>query len=383
MSVSGVTVGGGHGTAFAVRRAGRALRASVAGALLVPALLIAIVAAPVSTAPARTTAGWVARRLAWADGERREERPTGGRLIRLLGVEAILGSLAGCVYVLIAMGLVVTADLLLSAATGRPVAVFDAEPGAVTWATVAYFVLPGIVLLFLAVSGLAGVAWLDRRTWAALTRPSAGELAREVSRLHTTLDDVVSAVDAERRRIERDIHDGVQQRVVALSILLARAERTSDAAERRELHRDARSQTQQILDELRSVAWHTFPAMLARDGLPAALEALRDRTIMPIRLHVDAADVTDRAAGAAAYFVASEAVTNTIKHADASRIDIEVARAGADLILSVRDDGKGGADPAGAGLSGIGSRVAARGGRLRVESPAGGPTVVTAVIPCG
>lgn len=365
------------------RRAAQAGTAIVLGALLVPVMLVAVIIAPVSSGPARVAAGWAARRLCLLDGVPRPRRPAGGRLVGLLAVEALLGSVSGSVLGLIALGLVVTGQLLLGAATGGPVPVFDSEPGRVSWWTVGAFTVPGALLIFLAGCGLSGVAWLDRRAWTWFSRPGADELAREVTRLHGTLDDVVAAVDAERRRIERDIHDGVQQRVVALSILLARAERVDDPGERRDLQRRARVETQQVLADLRSVAWRTYPAMLVRDGLPAALAALRDRTEAPIRLRADLDRLPELAVEAAAYFVASEAVTNAIKHARAGKIEIELVRVDGDVVLTVTDDGVGGADPAGPGLAGIASRVAARGGVLRVASPLGGPTVIEAVIPCG
>ncbi|QHB98906.1 sensor histidine kinase [Epidermidibacterium keratini] len=366
-----------------VRRTARGFVASVVGTLLVPALVIAILTVPLSMTPARAVAGWSARRLAWVEGTSRDARPVGGRLIALLAIESLLGLLSACILALIVMGLVVAGQMFVGAAAGTAVSIFDAEPGAVTWPIVAAYALPGAFLLFLAASGLAGIAWIDRQAWTSLARPGVGELTREVSRLHGTLDDVVAAVDAERRRIERDIHDGVQQRVVALSIILARAERAGDAEERRELSQRARNETQHVLDDLRAVAWRTYPAMLVRDGLPAALEALCGRTETPIRLRLDMPHLNDRAAEAAAYFVISEAVTNVIKHADASRIDIDVTQRGQHLVLSVRDDGRGGAEPTGPGLSGIASRAAARGGHLHVQSPPGGPTTIEAVIPCG
>lgn len=368
--------------ADAVRSAGRALAASALGAALVPACAFALAAAPLSMAPAETVAGWIARRLTWIDRQPRTTRPRAGRLLGLLGVEALLGLVSASVLGLMAGGLVVAAEVLVGAATGGPVGVFDADPEAVGWTTVAEYAVPGLVLLFLAASGLAEIGWLDRRAWARAVRPGVGELTRQVDRLSTTLADVVAAVDAERRRIERDIHDGVQQRVVALSILLARAERADDEERRRDLQRQARAETSHILDDLRDVAWRTYPAMLARDGLVVALEALRDRVVVPVRLHVDDLGATDRAAETAAYFVASEAVTNAIKHARAANIDIRVAREGDELVLLVRDDGVGGADPAGPGLTGIASRAAARGGVLRVDSPPGGPTTIEARIPC-
>jgi len=350
--------------------------------LMVPMQLFAIMAAPLSMAFARTAACWFARVLTWVDGADRDAEPPRGRLMLLLVVQAVLGILNGIVIALIVVGLVVAWQMVTAASTSQGVPIFAADPGEVTWRTVAGYAIPGLVLLFLAISGLAGTLWLSRWAWATFSRPGVGELTREVSRLHGTLDDVVAAVDSERRRIERDIHDGVQQRVVGLSILLARAERTNDLDQQRDLQQRARAETQHILDDLRSVAWRTYPHMLVRDGLPAALEALRDRTEVPIQLHIDMKGRIDRAAESAAYFVASEAVTNVLKHADADTVSIKVTEREHLLALVVRDDGRGGADPQGPGLSGIASRVAARGGRLSVDSPLGGPTILEAVIPC-
>lgn len=362
-----------------VRLVGRMVAGSAASVIQLPVVLPALLYAPYR--PLLAVVGAVGRRLTWIDGRPRERQPEGKRAFALLGVSLLLGILNVCVLAMIVLGLVASVQLVLAAATGGPVPLFSADPGRVGWSTVAVFVAPGVVLLFLAVSGLAGIAWLELQCWDALTRPGAGELAEEVTRLHSTLDDVVAAVDAERRRIERDIHDGVQQRVVALSLLLARAERAGDPADAGALLARAREETQLLLDELRDVAWRTYPAMLARDGLDAALEALRDRTSLPVRLHTDARPV-DRAAETAAYFVASEAVTNAVKHSRAARVDVRTRLDQGRLVVTVRDDGIGGADPSGSGLTGIASRVAARGGVLHVHSPAGGPTTIEAVIPC-
>nr|WP_201471307.1 histidine kinase [Microbacterium hydrocarbonoxydans] len=363
-----------------VRDAVRMLGGTAAGVAMLVPTLIALVTAPRRPAPAVVRS--VAARLSWIDGIPRRTPPRAPRLRGLLAVSALLQLVVLCILILIVAGVVVGVQMLVAAATGGPVTLFSARPGRVTWTTVGLFVGPGLVLLFLALSGLGGIAWLERRVWQSFQRPGAGELSQEVVRLHTTLDEVVAAVDAERRRIERDIHDGVQQRVVALSILLARVER-AEPEEARRLLSGARGETQHILDDLRDVAWRTYPEMLQRDGLTAALEALRDRVAMPVNLEVDGSVVTDRAAETAAYFVASEAVTNAIKHASASAISIRVRTGSANLTVTVEDDGVGGADAAGTGLSGIASRVAARDGRLHVHSPAGGPTVIEAVIPCG
>lgn len=363
-----------------MREALRMLGGTAAGVAMLVPTMIAVVTAPRRPAPAVVRS--VASRLTWIDGIPRRTPPRAPRLRGLLALSALLQLVVLCILVLIAAGVVVGIQMLVAAATGGPVALFSARPGRVTWTTVGLFVVPGLVLLFLALSGLGGIAWLERRVWQSFQRPGAGELSQEVVRLHTTLDEVVAAVDSERRRIERDIHDGVQQRVVALSILLARVER-ADADEARRLLSGARDETQHILDDLRDVAWRTYPEMLQRDGLTAALEALRDRVAMRVDLEVEGAVVTDRAAETAAYFVASEAVTNAIKHAHASAISIRVRAGSDDLTVTIEDDGVGGANASGTGISGIASRVAARDGMLHVHSPAGGPTVIEAVIPCG
>lgn len=366
------------------RDAVRMLGGTAAGIGMLVPTLIAVATAPRRPAPAVVRS--VAARLTWIDGIPRRTPPRAPRLRGLLALSALLQLVVLCILILIGAGIVVGVQMLVAAATGGPVALFSARPGRVTWATVGLFVIPGLVLLFLALSGIGGIAWLERRVWQSFQRPGAGELSQEVVRLHTTLDEVVAAVDAERRRIERDIHDGVQQRVVALSILLARVER-AETDEARRLLSGARAETQHILDDLRDVAWRTYPEMLQRDGLVAALEALRDRVAMPVTLEieggVDGTAISDRAVETAAYFVASEAVTNAIKHAQASTIGIRVRTGPDSLTMTIEDDGVGGADASGTGLSGIASRVAARDGRLHVHSPVGGPTVIEAVIPCG
>lgn len=361
----------------------RHLVAAVATVLLVPVQVIAVAAAPMTMAPTGLVADWTARRLTWTDRRDRSDRPAGRRALGLLSVGMPVGLANAGVLALIGLGGFVAVTVLIGAATNGPVPIFGADSGQVTWSTVVWFALPGALLLFLGVSGLAVIARLDRRAWTSFTRPSADALEREVDRLNLTLADIITAVDAERRRIERDIHDGIQQRVVALSILLARAERSDDAEQRRDLQRRAREETQQVLNDLRDVAWRVYPAMLARDGLPAALEALRDRTPVTMTVRTGRYADIDLATEAAAYFVASEAVTNVIKHADASRIDVTVDRRGNDLRLTIEDDGIGGARPDGPGLTGIASRVSARRGRLNISSPAGGPTVIEVELPCG
>jgi PAS domain S-box-containing protein len=197
---------------------------------------------------------------------------------------------------------------------------------------------------------------------------------------------IVEAADAARRRLERDLHDGAQQRLVELAIglRLARARLDSDPAQARELLDAALDGLSAATSELRELARGIHPAALSNGGLRPALEALVSRSSVPVLL----GDVPDErlpaAIEATAYFTIAEALTNAARHADARRVDVEATLAGGWLRIEVRDDGRGGADPAlGSGLRGLADRVAAIEGRLRVSSPAGAGTSVRAEIPCG
>jgi len=131
------------------------------------------------------------------------------------------------------------------------------------------------------------------------------------------------------------------------------------------------------------VAWRVYPAALDSLGLREALEAVAERAGMPVRLTYRVPGPLPKPVQTAAYFVVCEAVTNAVKHAGAEHITVDVAQEGKVVRVRVRDDGKGGADPLGGGLSGLALRVAALDGRLTVDSPPGGPTVIGAELPCG
>ncbi|MFJ8910336.1 sensor histidine kinase [Amycolatopsis sp. NPDC102389] len=241
----------------------------------------------------------------------------------------------------------------------------------------------GALLVFLSLQGLIGAATLDHKLAMRFFGPSKKEqLRRRVSELATSRAEVVEAVNGERRRIERDLHDGVQQRLVALGMLLGRARRAGDPDHASELLRQAHEESQRALEDLREVSWRVYPIALDSDGLHPALEALAERSGVPVHLRVDLPERPPAAIETVVYFVASEAVTNTIKHAAATRIDIEAERDGDSVRVRITDDGTGGARESGGGLSGLAMRVAAADGRFSVDSPPGGPTVVTAVLPC-
>ncbi|MGW0248651.1 sensor histidine kinase [Nocardia goodfellowii] len=218
----------------------------------------------------------------------------------------------------------------------------------------------------------------------ALRFLAADPTQHRLRELERTRADVVRAVDDERRRIERALHDGVQQRAVALALQLGRARRraTGETAELvTELDRAA-VEAGQLIRDLREVAWRIYPAVLDEHGLEVALRGLSAHTTMPLRLEVHLDRPPEPAIAAAAYFVVAEAVTNAVKHSGAHTVSVSVGTTMDRLTAEVHDDGCGGADPAGAGLTGLRRRVAALDGTLDVRSPAGGPTVLRAELPC-
>jgi signal transduction histidine kinase len=197
---------------------------------------------------------------------------------------------------------------------------------------------------------------------------------------------IVAAADEERRRIERDLHDGAQQRLAALALQLRIAQRRLDSAERDQavesLLDSAVAELQAANSELRELVRGVYPTLLTEDGLAAALESLAQRSPFPVEL-----DVLDERLPAqieaTAYFVACEGLANVTKHARASRASVSVTRQNALLAVEVADNGVGGAEPSeSSGLSGLADRVEALGGRLRVDSPCGAGTRVLAEIPC-
>jgi PAS domain S-box-containing protein len=196
---------------------------------------------------------------------------------------------------------------------------------------------------------------------------------------------IVEAADASRRRLERDLHDGAQQRLVelALDLRMSRARFDDDPEEARALLDAALGDLADAIGELRELARGIHPAALTEGGLGPALEALATRSTVPTRL-VAVPDARFTAAvEATAYFTVAEALTNAARHAAARHIDIEVVRLPDHLRVEVRDDGRGGADSdTGSGLRGLTDRVAALDGRLHVSSPPGAGTIIRAEIPC-
>jgi signal transduction histidine kinase len=194
---------------------------------------------------------------------------------------------------------------------------------------------------------------------------------------------IVEAADAARRRIERDLHDGAQQRLVSLALILQRLESSFEpnSVPTRELA-VARAELDAALEELRELARGIHPSILTDRGLEAALAAVAGRSTVPVELDLDSRGKLPLSVQTTAYFVVLEALTNASKHAHSDRIEVRVAVGEGSAMVEVRDNGSGGVDPArGSGLSGLADRVSALGGTLEIESPVGGGTTIRARIP--
>ena len=215
---------------------------------------------------------------------------------------------------------------------------------------------------------------------------SRAELQQEVRRVEGGRDAARAAEAASLRRLERDIHDGPQQRLVRLSMDLGRAKRqlADDPELAAETIDAALAQARETVDELRSLSRGIAPPLLVDRGLAAALGELTVRSEVPVESTVDVPDGLPPHVETAVYFVVAEALTNVAKHSGATRASVGVWQENGGVEVRVEDDGVGGAHPAkGSGLAGLQQRVLAADGRLEVSSPVGGPTVVTAWIPTG
>jgi signal transduction histidine kinase len=257
-------------------------------------------------------------------------------------------------------------------------------------------VVHGSAVVFLSAAGLGILLaaaqvtrWLAAADAAAtrfLLSPPA-DLAARVAELERSRERVVDAAEAERRRIERDLHDGAQQRLVALAMELGRAQArfADDIDGARELVDQAHAQAKAALTELRNLVRGVHPPVLTDRGLDAALSGLVAVCPVPVDLRVDVPVRPRASVEAVAYFTVAEALTNVAKHSRASHVTVVAEQRGypGTLTIMISDDGIGGADPHGAGLAGLADRVSGVDGRFSVESPSGGPTIIAAELPCG
>ncbi len=219
-----------------------------------------------------------------------------------------------------------------------------------------------------------------------LSRPPEEELEARVVELESSRVAAVDSAEAERRRIERDLHDGAQQRLIAVAMDLgvAKERLATDPEAGRVIVDRAHEEVKAALKELRDLVRGIHPVILEDRGLDAALSAVVARSPVPVRLHVDVPVRPVPTVESAAYFMVSEALANVARHSGATTAQVDVVRTGDRLRIRVWDDGVGGADAnRGSGLRGLSERVAALGGWMDVNSPVGGPTVIDVEVPCG
>ena len=231
----------------------------------------------------------------------------------------------------------------------------------------------------------AAVGALDARVARSLLGPSrAEELQHRVERLTETRAGVVDAADAERRRLERNLHDGTQQRLVSLAMQLGMARANpAGAAHAHQVIAEAHEEAKAAIAELRNLIRGLHPPVLEDRGLDAALSGVTARMPIPVRLTVDVPRRPPATVEAVAYFVVSEGLTNITKHAQATQAEVFVQRAGDRLHIIVSDDGTGGAAPErGTGLAGLAKRAESVDGTFEIVSPPGGPTLLTVDLPC-
>ncbi|QUX31387.1 sensor domain-containing protein [Nocardiopsis akebiae] len=327
--------------------------------------------------------GWV--RTRYTEAATWREVAYAGLMLPLAGVTATITGFLMVFAIVLASG-----PLLLDDSPGS---VIDLGPVRLTSGAEAapYTLLapPLLVVLLYASAAMACLHSLLART--LLVGPPKGVLHAELNQVTESRARLVNAFEYERRRIERDLHDGAQQRLVALSMDLGVArldlEEGSEADQRVVA---AQAKADELITELRELVRGVHPRVLTDRGLPAALEELADRCPVPVTVHTRIGGRLPAHVEGTAYFVVAEALTNVCKHtaADAAAVHASAAPGGPGrpdtLLVEVTDHGAGGADPArGSGLTGLGDRVAVMGGTMELSSPEGGPTRIRVELPCG
>lgn len=255
-----------------------------------------------------------------------------------------------------------------------------------SWGTAGAAALLGLVWLTIAMNANSMLVRTHFRLTRAMLAPEhEQELEQRIDRLTETRHDALDTSAAELRRIERDLHDGAQARLVAMGMNLGTIEALieKDPAQAKELISKARESSAEALTELRDLVRGIHPPVLAERGLGDAVKALALRLPVKTEVAVELPGRADAPVESAAYFAVSEALTNAVKHSGADRLWVDVTYSDGSLRISVTDNGRGGAAiGSGSGLSGIERRLGTFDGVLAVSSPAGGPTMVTMEIPC-
>lgn len=313
--------------------------------------------------------------------------PTTWREVAALLVGILLGLLGFMLLLAQSLALVLAVALAVTGLTRPPAEVnlfFDVvvTVGAENW----WHPLLWIPLI-LVVSGYADAAFAALHASAIgwLVAPRTAEIDRRVAQLTRSRAAIVTANETERRRIERDLHDGVQQELVGIAARLAMLELEMGAGDEEAARRAltaAQDQTERALSSLRSTVRGIHPAVLADHGLTEALRELSGRSALPLRIRDHGFPRLSTEAEAAGYFLVTEALTNSAKHTSASRVLVDLGVDDTTAWIRAVDDGHGGADPErGSGLRGLAGRAEALGGALSVMSPAGGPTTLRMELP--
>ncbi|SEN01196.1 sensor histidine kinase [Nonomuraea pusilla] len=355
---------------------------------------VALIALPVLIVPtiARAWASWHRRRAGrLLLSPRSGPVPVGTwRVLGWLGASIVTGLAFGLVAVLCAGNTVATAvtvPLWWALPAGTPAGGFAAGVPLSGWGTALTLGTVQIVVFAALTYWLVPLlARLHARICVTLLTPSAAEqLAQRVETLTETRAGAMNAHGAELRRIERDLHDGTQARLVAIAMRLGAARELlgEDPHMVDRLLREAHEGAEEAMTELRAVIRTIYPPILADRGLAGALTALGARSAIDTALDIGDLGTIPAAVEAVAYFTIAETLTNAAKHSHATRTTVRVARDGDRLSIEVADDGIGGADETlGTGIAGIRHRVLALDGAVRVHSPAGGPTTITVSVPC-
>ncbi|MFI6599477.1 histidine kinase [Nonomuraea sp. NPDC050536] len=355
---------------------------------------VALFALPVLIVPmmARAWASWHRRRA-----DRLLLSPPSGPV--LVGTWRVLGWLCTFIVTSLAFGVVVVVCAGNAVATAVTVPLWWALPAGTRaggfaagvpltgWGTALTLGTVQIIIFAALTYWLVPLlARLHARICVALLSPSAAErLAERVETLTETRAGAMNAHGAELRRIERDLHDGTQARLVAIAMRLGAARESlgEDPQMVDRLLREAHEGTEEAMTELRAVIRTIYPPILADRGLAGALAALGTRSAIDTRLDIGVLGTIPAAVEAVAYFTIAETLTNAAKHSQATRTAVRVAHDDDRLAIEVTDDGIGGADETlGTGIAGIRHRVRALDGTIHIHSPTGGPTTITVSLPC-
>ncbi|MGV9853912.1 sensor histidine kinase [Streptomyces sp. NPDC003442] len=291
-------------------------------------------------------------------------------------------ALVVAVALLCPLSMVATPLLMATVGGGQEIKVLK-QWTVTTWPAAFGIAVLGVALLMLGAYALGVVAGARAGLTRLLIAPYEAELGTRVVELTRSRLRLVDAFEAERRRIERDLHDGAQQRLVGLTMTLGLARLDAPPGPVAEQLAKAHQEADQVLAELRELIRGIHPKVLSDHGLPAAVADAADRSAIPVDVALALSGRLPQAVEAAAYFVVREALTNVARHSGASRAEVSGEHRDGRLFLQVRDNGRGGADTgAGTGLTGLADRVSALDGRISLSSPPGGPTLLRVEIPC-